>query len=282
MACCFFFLCIAFLSFVVFLTIPLSNGEDTKFKACDTLYSCGKIKNLGYPFWGDDRPKFCGIPDFKLSCNDQDHQPTMNALHTDYVQVPVDVFRINTSSNTIVFSLDKLLNTCHLEPYKNLTMLPTLKLDGNYRNITVFYGCKGTESSFFKYHPKKSFNCYKYDGTKDIAYYFDRQSDINKIAKRSQLCKNNVTFLVNERGLDELGANWLVTAEYKVNSSTCSQCEKSGGRCGSSDDQSSDNFLCHCRDGSHPLVCPRNGMLILQVFLYFLICCILYLTIICW
>ncbi|XP_048499407.1 putative ribonuclease H protein At1g65750 isoform X2 [Beta vulgaris subsp. vulgaris] len=69
-----------------------------------------------------------------------------------------------------------------------------------------------------------------------------------------------------KRGLDELRSTkdgsiyriltkWPIQMMYKANFTACSECQKSGGRCGSSEELSSDQFVCYCSDGSKQLVC---------------------------
>ncbi|XP_021776442.1 LEAF RUST 10 DISEASE-RESISTANCE LOCUS RECEPTOR-LIKE PROTEIN KINASE-like 1.1 [Chenopodium quinoa] len=252
-----------FLAFCFFLAIPLSNGDNTSYDACSKLYSCGKIKNIGYPFWGGDRPIFCGMPDFKLTCHNEtnanDRYSTMNVLHNAYIGLRV--LGIDPSSHTMTFSESTLLERCYLRDTSAIALLPTLKPDGSYWNISLSYGCANVSS----YH-SKSFYCSKDDGSKGLAYWFDESSNKSRIGKLCP-CNNTVKFLVDKRGLDELRStkasllNILekvqINTTYLVNLIACSNCEKSGGRCGSSEELSSDQFLCHCRDKSHPLVCSE-------------------------
>ncbi|XP_054787707.1 LEAF RUST 10 DISEASE-RESISTANCE LOCUS RECEPTOR-LIKE PROTEIN KINASE-like 1.3 isoform X3 [Prosopis cineraria] len=39
-------------------------------KACSARYDCGKISNVGFPFWGHGRPEGCGYPDLYLNCSE--------------------------------------------------------------------------------------------------------------------------------------------------------------------------------------------------------------------
>ncbi|XP_054788043.1 LEAF RUST 10 DISEASE-RESISTANCE LOCUS RECEPTOR-LIKE PROTEIN KINASE-like 2.4 isoform X2 [Prosopis cineraria] len=39
-------------------------------KACSARYDCGKISNVGFPFWGQGRPEGCGYPDLYLNCSE--------------------------------------------------------------------------------------------------------------------------------------------------------------------------------------------------------------------
>ena len=277
MVSCLFALHFPFITFFMFLSISLSNGEDANYTACSRTYSCGKLQNIGYPFWGDNRPKYCGIPELMLNCYAGEGPPhtIMNVIrnYNKYVSYSaLTVLWINTHSYTISFSLQNRLNTCYVQSSKGVALLQTLKPDTNTRNITLFYSCNRSliDISFSRNQHFYAFNCSNIDYTNGSAYYFVQQSDISKMAKLA-LCGNNVTFLVNKRGLDELKrtnysslsvlTEWPVTMNYTTHFSACSECKKSGGRCGSSGDlvSYSSTFLCYCRDGQQPSVCQNNS-----------------------
>lgn len=247
-----------FIIFIIFLAVPLSNGENAKYySACSIPYSCGHIQNLGYPFWGDNRPKCCGISDLKLNCDNGRNKTTMNIFQKKNFEL--SVLSINTTSHIIDFSPRKFLNICYLLNTSDITLLSTLKPDARYSYIKLFYGCTNFVS---RYH-FKSFNCFTYDETKGTAYYFGNGSNISKIA-RTCSCKNSIRFPVKRRQLDEListndSLRTILTkepieTEYIANFTACSKCEKSGGRCGSSEDQ----FICYCREGNNSLTCSSS------------------------
>lgn len=288
MVSCFFALHFLFITFLIFLSISLSNGENANYTACSGTYSCGKLQNIGYPFWGDNRPKYCGIPELMLNCyTGEGHSYTiMNVIrnYNKYVSYSaLTVLAIDTHSNTMSFSLKNRFNTCYVQSPKDVALLQTLKPDSNTRNITLFYSCNHSliDISFSRNQHFYAFNCSNIDYTNGSAYYFVQQSDISRMAK-SALCRNHVTFLVNKRGLDELKrtsysslsvlTEWPVTMNYTANFSACSECKKSGGRCGSSGDLVSytSTFLCYCRDGQQPSVCQNHsefflhGVLVIQ------------------
>ncbi|XP_048492753.1 LEAF RUST 10 DISEASE-RESISTANCE LOCUS RECEPTOR-LIKE PROTEIN KINASE-like 1.1 isoform X2 [Beta vulgaris subsp. vulgaris] len=248
--------CITFI-IVMFFAVSMSNGEDTNYAACSIPYLCGNIK-VGYPFWSDNRPKFCGVPHLKLKCkNDNGIHTTINVFENGYANL--GVLAINMPSNTIVVSPHELFDKCHPKD-SNIRLSSTFMPDASYTNISLYYGCSNDCGS-------KSLNCTNSDGTIGSAYYFDKPSDMNHNCN----CSNNVTFPMYKRGLDELRStkngsilsiltnNWAIKLIYKANITACSECLKSGGRCGSSEDLTSDQFVCYCSNGSKQLVCHSSG-----------------------
>ena len=44
-----------------------------RFVECSIPFDCGRIKIISYPFLGGDRPDYCGLPEFKLTCHDNEY-----------------------------------------------------------------------------------------------------------------------------------------------------------------------------------------------------------------
>ncbi|KAL2937293.1 LEAF RUST 10 DISEASE-RESISTANCE LOCUS RECEPTOR-LIKE PROTEIN KINASE-like 1.1 [Bienertia sinuspersici] len=282
MGSCFFLL---HFSLIIFLAaVSVSNCDDNpNYTACSILYSCGQLQNVGYPFWGDNRPKFCGIPDLKLSCKGKNR--TNHPLYLPQNGYsPLNVLHINTSSHTIVVNQDWLYNKCHVKmPWESMNLTSSLQLDiPGYRQIQLLYGCTKCGSKY-------NYTCSNFDGTpNNTAHYFVPQSDISSISK-SCSCKSNASFKVDKRVLDELNNNanvsllsvltkWPILMRYTAYYSACSKCEQSGGRCGSPEDQSSDRFVCYCRGGAHSATCPHEpgvgGSIFVLVAIVTIWCCV--------
>ncbi|XP_021753204.1 LEAF RUST 10 DISEASE-RESISTANCE LOCUS RECEPTOR-LIKE PROTEIN KINASE-like 1.2 [Chenopodium quinoa] len=262
-----FLLHFSYITLVIFLTFSLCNGQSPQYAACSLKFSCGKIRNIGYPFWGDNRPSFCGDPNLKLLCRNNSKYPVLNVFQGhvhDYAKLSVR--RINMSSRTMVLSQYELLGHCYSDSSNRALSYSTLlKPLSGCSNIRLFYNCKNC-SVYNTHH--NSFSCNKnnidYVGNNnsfDTAYYFGKN--------KSCTCSNNFTFVVDTKVLDELKntdaslltifkKNPTINLEYTANFTACSKCEESGGRCGSSGNLSEDKFVCYCRDGYHQsLVCPK-------------------------
>ncbi|XP_057518442.1 LEAF RUST 10 DISEASE-RESISTANCE LOCUS RECEPTOR-LIKE PROTEIN KINASE-like 1.1 [Amaranthus tricolor] len=243
--------------FFFLLTIVESNGDyDTT--QCSIPYSCGSLKNVTYPFWGVNRPMFCGISAFKLSClNDSGFSTRMNIFSDEHPSTRV--LSINTSSHKLVLE-HNLDWSEHYHTNHNTTLLPFLKPDVGYTSISLLCGCNNSCSRYYK-----SFNCTNFCvSNSTTVYYSDEHSDISRTDK-SCSCESNRTYVVNKRALSELGKNVSFTMLLKkwpkfglkivLNFTACSMCEDSGGSCGSKIDTIPDRFLCYCQDGQQPLPC---------------------------
>ena len=253
---------------IIFSDVTPSTAENENYTACTTLYSCAKVQNAGYPFWGGKRPQFCGMSDFKLNCNPNKdpNYPTMFIFQ--HGNVELNVVYINNSSRIIKFSQDKLFKTCYLQDTSNITSINTLKPKKVNKYIRLSYGCN-TNCSYSK------FGCSNYHGLMSDAYYLGEDMMMMMSKNKPCYCKNTVTFLVDEKTVDELRnisikngsvlsllTKWPLEMEYLPDFTDCLKCEKSGGRCGSSDDEASDQFVCYCPDGPRVLECRKPGQLL--------------------
>uniref|UniRef100_A0A803KNJ2 non-specific serine/threonine protein kinase n=1 Tax=Chenopodium quinoa TaxID=63459 RepID=A0A803KNJ2_CHEQI len=262
----------SFIITFVILGVSLSNGEDPNYKTCSARFSCGQIKHARYPFWGGNRPRICGISDFKLNCgNDDKNSPItyMNFVHNGYATM--SVFFIDRSSQAMIVSLDNLLKKYVLFNASTVSLLPALILKPagkNQKMIYLYYGCASCVS---RYRPFYSFNCSNdKDATISSVYYFGGPS-VPSVAGKSLLsscsCNNRIYVPVVKKRLDELRSGngslesilkTLIRMEYTVNFTACSKCEDSGGRCGSR--PPSDEFVCYCPDGPQSSECPQSAV----------------------
>lgn len=255
------------LSCFFIFTICTSEGETAEYKACSADYSCGAIQNVRYPFWGGNRPQFCGRPEFLLSCPSRsDEYPNIDIGTPKWQQV----LEINTSAQKIVIALHRFLRPdpiCYTQTHP--TLKTTFEFSSNVRNLSLFYSCP---SSFSKYHPK-TFACSYLSGTNGSAFYFLKRSGFTE--REGMSCMYISTIPVLKRELDDLnnGNATLLGVlrkgfelEYALNSAACSACQSSGGQCGSSDGSPLE-FVCHCPLGSQPTLCTKSGAAPLLAFL---------------
>ncbi|XP_074274890.1 LEAF RUST 10 DISEASE-RESISTANCE LOCUS RECEPTOR-LIKE PROTEIN KINASE-like 2.1 [Silene latifolia] len=244
-------------------SIHLSTGNNLYYTICtNNLFSCGNVHNLGYPFWGGNRPQFCGHPNFGLSCQNVPVGPFIYGMgKTNGAEsLNVRVVSINTSLHTMSlvekpFSQDNNISCEKL--IKNETvfnLLKPFKFSPIVANISLFLSCRGSVANYSA--SLKSLTCNGANRTADSAYYVDKPEDVGNISK---LCSTRRVFPVLKSELDELNrGNESLTGvlnngfevEYTVDFDTCSACLNSGGVCGSSDDNEM-RFSCYCPDVTH-------------------------------
>ena len=108
-----------------------------RFANCSRPHECGSIQNVSYPFWGCDRPEYCGREGFKLECHHNEY-PIIRFEALDFRVLKIDkFFPIMT-----IARLDLWDGSC---PQNNFnTTLNFTNYDYNastVQNITLFYDC---------------------------------------------------------------------------------------------------------------------------------------------
>ena len=128
--------------FFLLISIPLCYCDnDQQFMECRSrLYECGDMKGIGYPFWGDGRPQFCGQQGFELNRQDDDYP----LIHIGSLEFRV--INISESSMTIARK-DFWDQTCPKEFHSTTLNYTLFDYAGTNRNLTLFYGCSDEVSS---------------------------------------------------------------------------------------------------------------------------------------
>jgi hypothetical protein len=120
-------------------TLPqsISQKNDT-FSTCNQSYfTCGTDTNVSFPFWGNNRPNFCGKNEFKLTCMNNSQNTSMQIGSQNF-----NVLNINQNASTMKIVRTNLVNDICSSNFTNtslngspFTLLP------NVKNLTIFYDC---------------------------------------------------------------------------------------------------------------------------------------------
>ncbi|KAL9246180.1 hypothetical protein vseg_019748 [Gypsophila vaccaria] len=257
--------------FILLSVISSSYAADNaNFTICSTSpFSCGKIQNVQYPFWGGDRPQFCGIQNFELKCVSAypfiyhvgtDGPDSLGGkvikIHTDSHRISVVQSQFSYGDNVLCEKLIKNETVINLSKPFSFSPLVT--------NISLFFDCDSSIEKYRKYY--QSFSCTKEpNDSEDPTIYY-----VAKYASRiSKSCQTRRVFPVMKSWLVKMskGNGSILEVlrkgfqlEYKVDDKGCSECQKSGGLCGSSDSANTakPTFLCYCPNGEYPLACPKS------------------------
>ncbi|KAJ6867288.1 hypothetical protein NC652_038493 [Populus alba x Populus x berolinensis] len=123
---------------LLFIQVPSSSSNDDPFTACSKKFVCGNI-SAGFPFWGNDRPPACGVPELELRC-ENNITAKMNIS-----QVAYRVLEINWEKGFLIRIAreDSFVGLCPPQ-FMNSTFNPKVfesDIEG-YKNLAIFYGCK--------------------------------------------------------------------------------------------------------------------------------------------
>nr|POE46052.1 leaf rust 10 disease-resistance locus receptor-like protein kinase-like 1.3 [Quercus suber] len=99
------------------------------------MFNCGKLNNIGFPFWGDNRPNSCGYPGLKLNC--QGSVATIKIMNVTY-----QVLGVNPDAQILNITREDFSAGICSPEFVNSTLDPTLLDFGvGLQNLTIVYGC---------------------------------------------------------------------------------------------------------------------------------------------
>ncbi|PPS13571.1 hypothetical protein GOBAR_AA07002 [Gossypium barbadense] len=265
--------------------LPPTEVFSNNYLSCSVRSSCGNISDIGYPFWGLNRPESCGYPGFKLSCSESELEITINSA-------TYRVLAINKASQTLhVSRTDYSENLCptHLinstfesetspfrqngdsQGYENLC--PThlinstfesetspFRQNGDSQDIRLYYGCQPlTAPQNLTSIPGISnrFEC-TINNTNIVGYYVTREFAGTVIGNFLRSCSNSVIIPVPnsqvpslEEGRDaddlEEAAKIGFQLWWSADDALCNSCVNKGGQCGRN--LVSGELKCYCSDG---------------------------------
>ncbi|KAK9106217.1 hypothetical protein Scep_023061 [Stephania cephalantha] len=231
-----------FISLIIVISIldlaACDDDFDPKYRNCSRRFDCGRIRDIGYPFWGDGRADYCGGKvGYQLYCNRDDNDQEIPEIVINSVKYQVLSMSASSKSMSIARS-DFMDDPCPAN-YINSTLDTSLfeYSAANTVNLTLFYDCVPSTSGPLAL---KQFTCNSSSSTTVVYNYFDiRDESIISTCRY----KNMVT-QVSKVGFDRLTSspstiNLLgqvlkdgFDVEYSVDVSHCKACVDSGGQCG--------------------------------------------------
>ncbi|KAF6171466.1 hypothetical protein GIB67_017990 [Kingdonia uniflora] len=209
--------------FLVGATLLLSLPQLCICSECSESFKCGDDA-YSYPFWGNNRLQYCGVPGFQLNCRDSS---------TTQIEI--------RNSNGFVQTFIVLNIT---EAYQIMTIVRSdLWYLGLGYCTSAFIESYSTGSEYFNYLKKVP-------GTLKYTLFYGCPFNVSA-ESGGAVCQINGT-AINLYLKADSGYDTKYAGSYH---SDCVSCINSGGSCGSN--ISSVIFRCYCRDGtSQRRTCP--------------------------
>ena len=259
-------------SSVLFLTVILLSSQvpillcvgNENYVVCSKPFQCGNIQNVSYPFWGGDRPDYCGQPGFELTCQGDEPQIAIMSVSYKVIEINMDIQAFTVART------DYLQNLCPQHLVNTTLNFSILSYAWNLENLTLYYDCTriANLSSGFP----SQFNCTN-NGTDVLNYYVTASAFGNLSAEVKDglgSCHSNVivpAFYTAVQAIESnptpetlilplgngFGLKWDATIASK-----CEKCNDSGGRCGYN--KSLSQFTCYCSDHTDASTCLLSGM----------------------
>ncbi|XP_028779984.1 LEAF RUST 10 DISEASE-RESISTANCE LOCUS RECEPTOR-LIKE PROTEIN KINASE-like 2.7 [Neltuma alba] len=232
----------------------------TGWASCISSFDCANLKNLDYPFWGSERPDYCGHPKFELDCDGEYAEITIKSESYRVLEVNYSDYSLR------VVRTDFWDDVCLTYFRNNSIDLPFFNYSLDSRNLTLYYDCLSSPFSD-PYITPTQFNCSK-NSTKIVDYFLLAGGGYGTSEiEQTGACRSTVIVPIlgsQARILDEdSSVENMKTAIHKgfkfaweANNTLCSACRNSGGQCGYN--ISSSEFTCYCKDGPVPSECKSS------------------------
>ncbi|KAL6994000.1 non-specific serine,threonine protein kinase [Sarracenia purpurea var. burkii] len=245
---------------LVIADLPPSSGA--QYLNCSQPFQCSGISNIRYPFWGGNRPEYCGHQSFQLNCSGE--APTITIQSRPY-----RVLAIDSATTTLTVVREEFWNNdCPQYLYNATLDTDHFNYVSGTENLILYYNCRDTAQTAITFPTQ--FACTANGTAGTFALYSTSGLTTNPNANNTSVqCATNVGIQVNQTAAAlELagngGGNLIqvlnagVGLLWTANNSACDQCLNSGGLCGSS--TSSPNlFACYCADQPYPVTCNSNS-----------------------
>ncbi|XP_039163837.1 LEAF RUST 10 DISEASE-RESISTANCE LOCUS RECEPTOR-LIKE PROTEIN KINASE-like 2.1 [Eucalyptus grandis] len=235
---------------IFFIAILEDHVESSSYEACEPR-NCGIDDfNLSYPFYiPEEESNLCGYPGFEITCREK---------RATYGSYAVKSISYNESSIELVSPRD----TSCFAPRPSPLLPGNVFLEDSFSRhpiLSFFYNC--TDPSF-------PFNTSSVNCTSNATYNasvalipnstFHRQGgSCRSFAEVPVQLEENIS----NQTIKDVDYKELLHKGFQLKwdlSTSCTGCEKSGGRCGRSQDT---NFRCYCPHGTiHPSICNSGGM----------------------
>ncbi|KAL5743349.1 hypothetical protein ACOSP7_026196 [Xanthoceras sorbifolium] len=250
---------------LLFVHVPTSVlAIDEKYQNCSAPVRCGNLQDAVYPFWGGDRPEYCGYPGFRLDCND--NVPEITIADRTY-----RVLKIDRSSKVVSVAIEDYWdNNCPTNRGNSPLNFTLFDYASDAQNITLYYSCPASSvnESIETVLPNR-FNCSSDEPNTNVYNYFFITNDglTSAISAYLGSCDDGVQVSVLGSTIqsierDPVSVNLTEVLRdgfglaWKANNNRCDNCQQSNGFCGYDTDTS--EFICYCRDQPDLFTCQNS------------------------
>ncbi|KAF6171583.1 hypothetical protein GIB67_018107 [Kingdonia uniflora] len=242
----------------------------SQYTKCSKNFECGN-EAYSYPFWGGERPFYCGENVFELGCRNSHTEIKMydatyivlNISKADQIMTIVrsDVRDIGLGSSQCPSAfLNDSLATSYKHDY---VPQDTFAYGSGTRELTLFYGCP-----FVVLYNSGGFRCEDQVNSTRINLYLQAESGPREENLNTSKCQGSILIPVRpssaHRSSIDILADGFDVKYYDRYYSLCVNCTESGGSCGASENRDN-SFHCYCHDGTSQRTCPPPGTYIHSV-----------------
>ncbi|KAI5339331.1 hypothetical protein L3X38_018603 [Prunus dulcis] len=244
----------SFLSINVELSL---SQDDLQYANCSEDINCGGIGGISYPFWGVNRPNYCGLPGFEVKC--VDNAPMINMSNINY-----RILKTNDSAPSVTVARQDYWGTICPTTYVNTSINFSLfNYPSGLTNLTFYYACNTTIPGLQVNLTSQV--CSTNNG--DIAVLsVPRSLPVDLVALVTRACTYGVIVPVFSTAAQAVEANTTTIQDavdggfelgLEINNVQCNSCVESGGKCGLN--TTTGGFSCFCLDQAYATVCNATA-----------------------
>lgn len=246
------------------------SAKDVQNLNCSAPFHCANLRNIGYPFWGSNRPEHCGYPGFELDCAGDVPEITIMDRAYKVLHINNESWRINVARE------DYWDYNCPANLSNSLLNFSIFNYASDTQNLTLYYSCPASfMNNISGILLPNRFNC-SIDGKNTNNYYFSWDSNSFNSSIRSAIgayfrsCANSAVipawqstlrYMVNNPNSVNLTCALRVGfgLQWHANNRLCEECKQSNGNCGYI--AKTGEFICYCPNGAYSSSChSRTGM----------------------
>ncbi|ESR55853.1 hypothetical protein CICLE_v10024409mg, partial [Citrus x clementina] len=100
---------------------------------CSASFSCGNFTGIGYPFWRNDQPDYCGHPGIKLDCQGERATIDINSQKYDIIEIYHDTQILK------IAKADFMLNICPVSFINSILEFNLFEYTFSDQNASLLY-----------------------------------------------------------------------------------------------------------------------------------------------
>ena len=127
------------ITLIHFPTSFLADNEP--YLTCEAPFNCGNLVNLSYPFWGSNRPNYCGHPSFQLDCGS--NVPQMNIVEISNAKPSLKALTLPSNGQFLISGTE--LQNQRLVLANDIVLF--IRLKGGPNDVVQLNHIRGTSGS---------------------------------------------------------------------------------------------------------------------------------------
>ncbi|XP_052293974.1 LEAF RUST 10 DISEASE-RESISTANCE LOCUS RECEPTOR-LIKE PROTEIN KINASE-like 1.2 isoform X2 [Citrus sinensis] len=230
------------------------NVYEEAYSKCSASFSCGNFTDIGYPFWSNDQPDYCGHPGFKLDCQGDTATIDINSQKYDIVEI------YHESQILKIAKADFMSNICLINFINSTLDFNLFEYTFSDQNASLLYYC----DHLTEHHQPRiqKFTCPINNRSIDCSFSAPAISSYDELTSR---CKISLLipvlalavegFTIHSWSIDQVIKEGF-EVKWIIDHGPCNDCLISGGKCGYNG--TTNDFTCFCPYRPSPRTCFRT------------------------